>query len=169
MRVAEESEHRLVLKDTQFDKKLGIGIPVFVLLVMAILLVADGAWLVALIPVLLAAGALVYLKLTLLGATVTFDRAIDQVTLSVTSRKGSEDWRWRLSDIVGAEVSGTGGSVESGGGRKRPVIVLKDGTRVPIRPYYSAGSQSWSAVIAIRRFVGQDKVDDLPVGWIPDE
>ncbi len=170
MRVEEESEDRLVLRDTQLDKKLGISALVVVLLVIAFSFAEGGDWIEASIPVALAAGAILYLKLTILSAVVTFDRATDRVTLSVTGRKGSEEWNWKLSDLEGAEVSATRGSGDShGGGRKRPVIVLKDGTRVPIRPYLSAGAQTWDAIIAIRRFIGQERRDDLPVGWISDD
>jgi len=170
MRVDEESEDRLVLRDTQLDKKLGISVLVVFLFVIAFLFAEGGDWIEASIPVALAAGAVVYLKLTLQSAVVTFDRATDRVTLSVTGRKNSEEWDWKLSDLEGAEVSETRGSGDSrGSGHKRPVIVLKDGTRVPIRPYHSAGAQSWNAIIAIRRFVGQEKTDDLPVGWISDD
>ena len=170
MRVEEETEDRLVLKDTQLDKKLGISVLAVILLAVAVIFAVGGDWVEASIPVALAAGAMVYLKLTLLSAVVTFDRATDQVILSVNGRKGSEDWNWKLSDLEGAEVSEIRKAGEShGSGRKRPVIVLKDGTRVPIRPYHSAGAQSWDAIIAIRRFVGQEKTDDLPVGWISDD
>ncbi|MDH3668700.1 MAG: hypothetical protein OEN23_17380 [Paracoccaceae bacterium] len=170
MRVDEESEDRLVLRDTQLDKKLGISVLAVFLLFVAFLFAEGGDWIEASIPVALAAIAIVYLKLTLLSAVVTFDRATDRVTLSVTGRKGSEEWNWKLSDLKGAEVSVIRGSGDSrGSGRKQPVIVLQDSTRVPIRPYHSAGAQSWNAVIAIRRFIGQEKMDDLPVGWISDD
>lgn len=170
MRVIENGEDRLILRDTQLDKKIGISVLVVFLLAIAFVLGEGGDWIEASIPVALAVGAVVYLKLTLLSAVVTFDRAADRVTLSVTGRKGSEEWDWKLSDLEGAEVSEIRGSGDSrGSGAKRPVIVLKDGTRVPIRPYHSAGAQSWDAIIAIRRFVGQDKMDDIPVGWISDD
>ncbi len=170
MRVDEESKDRLVLSDTQLDKKLGISVVVVFLLAVAIFLAVGDDWIEALIAVAPAAGAMKYLKLTLLSAVVTFDRAGDRVTLSLTGRKGSEEWDWKLRDLEGAEVSEIRASGEShGGGRKQPVIILKDGTRVPIRPYHSAGAQSWNAIIAIRRFIGQEKIDDLPVGWISDD
>ncbi len=170
MRVVEQSEDRLVLKDNQLDKKLGISALAVFLLFVAFLFAGGGDWIVASIPIALAAGAIVYLKLTLQSALVEFDRTTDRVTLSVKGRKSSEEWHWKLSDLDGAEVSETRGTGDShGGGRKQPVIVLKDGTRVPIRPYYSAGAQSWNAIIAIRRFIGQEKTDDLPVGWISDD
>ena len=102
MRVEEESKDRLVLKDTQLDKKLGISALAVILLVIALLFAKDGDWIEALILVALAVGAIVYLKLTILSAVVTFDRVTDQVTLSVTSRKGREDWDWKLSDLEGA-------------------------------------------------------------------
>ena len=110
MRVDEESGDRLVLRDTQLDKKLGISVLVVFLLVIAFLFADGGDWIVASIPVALAAGAVIYLKLTLQSAVVTFDRATDRVTLSVTGRKGSEEWDWKLSDLEGAEVSEIRGS-----------------------------------------------------------
>ncbi len=86
MRVVEKSEDRLVLKDNQLDKKLGISALAVFLLLIAFLFAEGGDWIEASIPIALAAGA-----------------------------------------------------------------------------------QSWTAVMAIRRFIGQDKTDDLPVGWIPDD
>lgn len=170
MRVAEQSEDRLVLKDSQLDKKLGIAALCAVLLFFAFDFARGGDWIEASVPAALAAGALVYLKLTLLGAVITFDRAADRVTLSVTGRNKNERWDWKLGDVVGAEVSELRRAGETrGDGQKRPVIVLKDGSRVPIRPYHSAGAQSWTAIMAIRRFIGQDMTDDLPVGWIQEE
>lgn len=170
MRVVEKSEDRLVLKDNQLDKKLGISALCVLLLFFAFDVAQGGDWIEASIPIALAAVALVYLKLTLLSSVIEFDRAADRVALSVTGRNKNEQWDWKLSDLVGAEVSETRRSGESrGNGQKLPVIVLKDGARVPIRPYHSAGAQSWTAVMAIRRFIGQDKTDDLPVGWIPDD
>lgn len=170
MRVAEQSEDRLVLKDNQLDKKLGIAALVVLLLFLAFVFAGEGAWIVASIPIALAAGALVYLKLSLLSAVIEFDRAADRVTLSVTGRNRNDRWDWKLGDLVGAEVSEFRRAGETrGDGGKRPVIVLKDGSRVPIRPYHSAGGQSWTAIMAIRRFIGQDKTDDLPVGWIQED
>lgn len=170
MRVDEESEERLVLKDTQLDKKLGISLLVAFLLFNAYLFAEGGDWIEALALGALALAAIVYLKLTLLSAVITFDRIRDRVTMVVKKRNGSEQWDWKLSELEAAEVSEIRDSgVTRGNGRKRPVIVLKDGTRVPIRPYHSAGAQSWHAIMAIRRFIGQEKTDDLPVGWIPDD
>jgi len=170
MRVVEKSEDRLVLKDNQVDQKLGIFALCAILLVFAFDFAWGGDWIEASIPIALAAVALVYLKLTLLSAVIEFDRAADRVALSVTGRNKNEQLDWKLSDLFGAEVSETRRSGESRGNRlNQPELALKDGTRAPIRPYHSAGAQSWTAVMAIRRFIGQDKTDDLPVGWIPDD
>ena len=168
MYVDEQTEDRLVLKDTQLDKKIVISLLSAFLLLIAFAFADGGDWIEASIPAALAAGALVYLKLTLLTTVVTFDRARNRITMLVTGRKGREDKTWKLKDLVGAEVVGAsrGGH---GSGRGQPVMILKDGRRVPLRPYRSAGAQSWNVVVAIRRFIGQEKTDDLPIGWIPDD
>jgi len=169
VKVAEASDDRLVLADTQLDKRLGIGLLVAVFLGVAVQFAWGRDWIEAAAFVALAAGALVWLKRTLIRGVWTFDRPGGRVSLVVEGRKGCESWDWALADIAGAEVSEVGRQGQTRGhGQKRPVILLTDGTRVPMRPYHSAGSQSWEAVIAVRKFLGHDS-PDLPVGWIPDD
>ena len=173
MKVTEHTEDRLVLTDSQLDKKLGIGIASAVLLFMAYEFASGGTrddFLIALVPLTLVAGMGFYLWKTLLTSVFTFDRPADSVTLTVKSRRGNESWDWKLSDIASTEVS----EVRTNADRmdkiehtnKQPVFVLKDGTKVPMRPYHSAGAQSWEAIEAIRKFMGDPRRDDFPVGWI---
>ena len=173
MKVAERDENRLVLKDSQLDKKLGIGIASAILLFMAYQFASGGTrddFLIALVPLALVAGMAFYLWKTLLTSVFTFDKTTDSVTLVVTSRKGRETWDWKLSDIASTEVSEVRSTPDSQSAvqntNKQPVFVLKDGTKVPMRPYHSAGSQSWEAIEAIRKFMGDPRRDDFPVGWI---
>lgn len=170
MHVEEETDDRLVLRDTQLDKQVGTYGIMALLLFTAFIFAKEGEWIIPLFLGLVAVAAFVYLKFTILSATLTFDRAADRVSLSVKSRKHSEDWDWTLGEIAAAEVDEVLRSDDMpGNGLKRPVLVLLDGTRVPARPYHSAGGQSWDAVIAIRKFIGQDKTDDLPVGRLSDD
>ena len=176
MKVSEHTEDRLVLTDSQLDKKLGIGAMSALLLFMAYEFASGGTrddFLIALVPLALVAGMGVYLWKTLLTSVFTFDRPSDSVTLVVKSRKGAETWNWKLSDIAATEVSEA--PVRHAPGEtlrnpnKQPVFVLKDGTKVPMRPYHSAGAQSWQTIEAIRKFMGDPRRDDFPTGWIFDE
>ncbi len=167
MKVVEKSEDRLVFVDGQSDKKLAIGIMCAGLLVIAFLAVSAGAWLMALVPLIAIAGLGFYLKRSLISSVITFDRTTDRVTLVVNRDQGQEEWNWALGDVETAELGEAPGRDETpGDGLKRPVLVLKDGTRVPLRPYKSAGGQSFDAVARIQMFLGQE-VTGAPVGWIP--
>lgn len=141
MKVAERNENRLVLKDSQLDKKLGIGIASAVLLFMAYQFASGGTrddFLIALVPLALVAGMAFYLWKTMLTSVFTFDRTTDTVTLVVTNRKGRETWDWKLSDIASTEVSEVRSTSDPQSAvrntNKQPVFVLKDGTKVPMRP-----------------------------------
>ena len=81
MKVTEHSEDRLVLTDSQLDKKLAIGIASAILLFMAYQFASGGTrddLLIALVPLSLVAGMGVYLWKTLLTSVFTFDRPSGQ-------------------------------------------------------------------------------------------
>jgi hypothetical protein len=169
MRTGSVTSDRLVLVDTQMDKKLGIGLVCLGLLGAAAYLVRSGDALLTLVPLSAMAGALLYLRMTLLSTEIVFDRPGDCVRLTVSGRKEAQQWTWPLSQVrtaaIGSIVRGSGGDADT---RDRPVLILQDGTEVPLRPYHSAGSQSWQAVEAIRKFLGDPRRDDFPVGYIFD-
>ncbi|MEM1046772.1 MAG: hypothetical protein AAGL24_11485 [Pseudomonadota bacterium] len=167
MQIQEKTDDRLVLTDTQSDKVIGAVFGCVALVAGASLFAWEGLWIPALIMVALVPLALVYVKLTSMASSVVLDRSQDAIHLSVKSRKGSETWDWKLSALETAEVSQTRRQGITGG-VFRPDLVMKDGTRVPMRPYHSAGSQSWHAVAGVKLFLGQ-RLDDAPVGWIPPE
>lgn len=173
MKISEAADDRLVLVDRQLDKTIAIALASVVLLYFAYEFSVTGDWAIAAVPTLLAAAGWLYLRHTRMHAVFTFDRPADKVTLVVRSRRGREVWDWTLSDIKTAAVSTVRGSAHdlsdtAGSTLDQPVFVLRDGSRVPMRPYHSAGSQSWEAVEAIRKFLGDDNRDDFPVGWIFD-
>ena len=91
----------------------------------------------------------------------------------MTDRKGTHSWDWKLSDIAGAEVSEIYDPEDADAVHrssiKRPVFVLTDGTKVPMRPYHAAGGQSWRTIEAIRTFMGDPNRDDFPVGYLFDD
>ncbi len=169
MKVTERSDDRLVLVDKQLDKILGIGAMSALLLFMAYQFASGGTrddFLVALVPVAIVVGLLIYMKRTLLSSKLTLDRTSDAITLQVQDRKGHQFWEWKLSDLDTAELSELRRSGQTkGNGQKQPVMIMKDGTRVPMRPYHSAGGQSFNAVAAIQLFLGQD-IKGAPVGWL---
>lgn len=169
MKVTEATDDRLVLVDNQLDKKVGVGLASAVLLFTAYQFASGGGWGFAGVLVAGVAAMVFYLWWTRMTSVFTFDRPSDSVTLVTQTRKGRQEWDWRLSDIASARVSEVR-SAESGdtSSIKRPVFVLKDGTKVPMRPYHSAGGQSWQAIEAIRKFIGDPKRDDFPVGYIFD-
>ena len=176
MKVTERTDDRLVLTDSQLDKKLGIGVASAFLLFLSYQFAVGGTrddFLIALVPVALVLGMWVYLWRTLLTSVFTFDRPTNSVTLVVTSRRGRETWVWKLSEITGTEVSEVPTTHDPHDlvqqTNKQPVFVLKDGTKVPMRPYHSAGGQSWQAIEAIRKFMGDPRRDDFPTGWIHDD
>ena len=169
MKVTERTDERLVLIDKQLDKLLGIGAMSALLLFMAYEFASGGTsadFLVALLPVTAVVGLLIYLKRTLLSSVLTFDKPSNSITLVVKDKKGEQNWKWTLSDLETAEISEIRNHDESHhDGTKRPVLVMKDGTRVPMRPYHSTGTQSFDAVAAVQKFLGQE-VTGAPVGWI---
>ncbi len=169
MKVVEKTDDRLTIVDTQLDKKLGIAVASAFLLYLAYEFAISDGLIISVFFVLLVIVLLIYLKRTLMSSTLSFDHPKDEVVLVVKDRTSEQRWDWKLSDIETAELSEKRRADEMrGDGKKRPVLVLKDGTRVPIRPYHSAGGQSFDAVAAIQRFLGQE-VTGAPVGWIPDE
>jgi len=171
MKVSEVTEDRLVLVDGQLDKKLAIAAISAILLFLAYEFSVTGDWLVAAIPVLIAVILWLYVWFTLAHSEFTFDKTTDRVRLVVRSRGGTREWDWKLSDIKTTTVSTVSDSATDTvkSTTKLPVFVMKDGTRVPMRPYHSAGSQSWKAIEAIRKFLGDDNRDDFPVGWLFDD
>ncbi|WP_419911948.1 hypothetical protein [Hoeflea sp.] len=171
MKIREASDQRLVLADSQLDKKIAIGAASAILLYVAYEFSRTGDWLVAAIPVLIAVAMLAYLRFSLVSSEFTFDKTKDKVTLVVRSRHGLQEWDWKLSDIKTTAVSTVQDSSHDTvrSPLKQPVFVLHDGTTVPMRPYHSAGGQSWKAIEAIQKFLGDDKRDDFPVGYIFDD
>ncbi len=167
MHIQDKTNDRLVLTDKQGDKVVGIGFACAILIVAAAFFVWEGFWTPAAVLMAGVPCALIYLKMTRIRSTVTFDRSKDSIDLTVTGRSGSGTWSWKLSDLNTAEVNRTRAEGVSDG-VFRPDLLMKDGTGVPMRPYFSAGTQSWHAVAAVKLFLGQ-RLDDAPVGWLPPE
>ncbi|MEM0989318.1 MAG: hypothetical protein AAGK00_10590 [Pseudomonadota bacterium] len=168
MQITDRTANTLTLTDTQADKALAINALGLLLSGFALVMAWQGDWgLVA--PLLtLSVGAQIYLYLTRLRSVLQFDRAADKITLELVKRGKTEQWDWRYSDLKTAVLS-TRGKHGADSGRQRPVMVLKDGTEVPMRPYHSAGTQSWHAVAAVKLFLGQSIADEAPTGWLPPE
>lgn len=167
MRIEDRTDTTLTLVDDQTDKKLGLTLA-SVLLAAGCAVMAWEGFYEPLLPGAVLIGAMaVYWTRTKMRSVLVLDRAADRVTLTVTDRKGVQDWEWRLSDVETAVVN-TVGAQGTDSGIDRPHLRLTDGTYVPMRPYHAAGSQSWHAVAAVKLFLGQD-LDDAPVGWLPPE
>ncbi len=166
MHVKEKTEDRLVMVDTQLDKKLGIGAFSAFLLFLAWQFASGGDYLPALFPTAIVAAMLIYLWRSRMRSELIFDKTAGRVDLVVEDRNGTNRWDWDLSEVETAELSEIRRADEtSGNGLKRPVLVLKDGTRTPLRPDHSAGGMSFEAVAAIQHFLGQE-ITDAPVGWL---
>lgn len=164
MRILDKTDTKLVLHDDQRDKKIGLIAASVVLAGAALVMAWEGFW-EPLVFVAVVIGAFyVYWRRSRMTSTFTLDRATDSVDLVVTDRTGKKDWHWALGDIQTAQIS-TVGVHGTDTGTARPNLILKDGTRVPMRPYHAAGGQNWHAVAAVKLFLGQD-LDDAPVGWI---
>ncbi|WP_407492575.1 hypothetical protein [Pseudooceanicola sp. MF1-13] len=167
----DKTDDRLTLVDTQADKQLALRIVAIALVAIGLWMLWEGEWII--LPVTLAGAAAViyYAKRSKMQSLIVFDRPRNSVTLTVDDRKGRQTWDWALSDVETAELSRRYNDLSDTGpstANDRPDLVLKDGTRVPMRPYHAAGSQSWNAVAAVKLFLGQD-LDDAPTGWIPPE
>ena len=128
----------------------------------------QGDWGLVAPPLVIVAVALVYLHVTRIKTVLTFDKAADKITLEVVKRGATEHWDWRFSDLKTAVMS-TRHKHGTDSGIDRPVMVWKDGTEAPMRPYHAAGTQSWHAVAAVKLFLGQSIAEDAPTGWIPPE
>ncbi|MGR3323637.1 MAG: hypothetical protein ACU0DK_17095 [Pseudooceanicola sp.] len=167
MRILAKTDDSLVLVDDQADKRLALKIFGAFLLGGALFLTWEGMW--EALPVALAGvvGLYLYAGRSRMQSTLAFDRVEDSVRLSVEDRNGAQSWTWKLGEIDTAQVHSRGRS-GSDSGFERPDLLLKDGTRVPVRPYHSAGTQSWHVVAAVKLFLGQ-RLDDAPVGWLPPE
>ncbi|MAM61198.1 hypothetical protein [Maritimibacter sp. UBA3975] len=164
MRLTDKTDTKLVLTDTQADKRFALTAASVFLAGVALFMAWEGFWELLPIAAILIVAMYVYRKRSAMTSTLTLDRAADSVVLVVDDRNGRQTWDWNLSDIETAEIS-TVGATGTDTGTARPQFVLKDGTRVPMRPYHAAGGQSWHAVAAVKLFLGQD-LDDAPVGWI---
>jgi hypothetical protein len=168
MKISDRTDNVLTLTDTQADKAVALYGLALLLGGFAAMMAWQGDWGLVAPPLVLAAAAVVYLHLTRIRTVLRFDRAADTITLDVSGRRGTRHWDWRFSDLETATLS-TRLQKGTNSGVKRPVMVLKDGTHAPMRPYHAAGTQSWHAVAAVKLFLGQDIVDDAPTGWIPPE
>ncbi|WP_288928428.1 hypothetical protein [uncultured Maritimibacter sp.] len=164
MRIADKTETKLVLYDDQRDKKVGLIAASVVLTGGALVMAWEGFWEPLAAVAALVVAAYIYWRRTRMTSTFTLDREADSVDLVVTDRTGTKNWHWPLSDVETAQIS-TVGAQGTDTGTARPNLILKDGTRVPMRPYHAAGGQNWHAVAAAKLFLGQD-LDDAPVGWI---
>ncbi|WP_050930547.1 hypothetical protein [Aestuariivita boseongensis] len=168
MRITDRTADMLTLTDTQADKAVAIyGLSV-VLVGFAVAMAWQGDWGLVAPPLVIVAVALGYLKLSRMTTVLHFDRQADKITLDLMKRGGAEHWEWKFSDLETARLS-TRGEHGTDSGIHRPVMVLKDGTEAPMRPYHAAGSQSWHAVAAVKLFLGQSIADDAPTGWIPPQ
>lgn len=167
MRIADKTDHKLILVDDQSDKRLSVKIVAVLAGVFALYLAWEGFPEGMFVWVALFAGMLLYLRRSAMTSSMVFDRVKDQVKLTVADREGTKTWEWALSDIAGAEIN-TRGQSGSDSGIDRPELILKDGTRAPMRPYHSAGSQSWHMVAAVTLFLDQP-LKSAPVEWIPPE
>jgi len=167
MKIQDKTDDRLVLCDDQGDKALAMSLLSGALVLAAAWFAWEGLWVPAGVSLAAAPCSFLYLKLTRIRSTITLDRLKDAISLVVESRDGTETWDWRLSDLGTAQLNEHRRDNTSNG-IFRPDLVLKDGKHVPMRPYFSAGSQSWNAVAAVKLFLGQ-KLEDTPVGWLPPE
>lgn len=167
MRIQDKTETSLTLVDTQQDKKLGLTLAGMFIAGASLVMAWEGFYEVLLPGAVLVVAMAVYWRLSKMRSVLVLDKAANTVTLTVESRKGSEDWTWKLSEVETAAI-GTVGAQGTDSGRARPSLIMKDGTVVPMRPYHAAGGQSWQAVAAVRLFLGQ-RLDDAPVGWLPPE
>lgn len=168
MKVTDRTDTTLTLTDTQADKAIalyGLGL---LLTGVAVVMGWQGDWGLVLPPLGIALAALIYLHLTRIRTILHFDKDADTITLDVIKRGGKQHWDWRLSDLETAALS-TRGKQGTDSGVQRPVLLLKDGTHAPMRPYHAAGTQSWHAVAAVKLFLGQSIADEAPTGWIPPE
>tara|TARA_R110002020_G_scaffold233050_18_gene444792 strand:- start:20 stop:574 length:555 start_codon:yes stop_codon:yes gene_type:complete len=168
MKITDRTDSTLTLVDTQADKAAALYALAVLLGGFAVVMAWQGDWGLVAPPLVLGAAGLVYLHLTRIRTVLRFDRAADTITLDVFKRRGTRHWDWRFSDLDTATLS-TRLKQGTDSGIQRPVMVLKDGTQAPMRPYHAAGSQSWHAVAAVKLFLGQDIRDEAPTGWIPPE
>ena len=168
MKITDRTDSSLTLTDTQADKALALYGLALVLVVFALVMAWQGDWGLVAPPIAIAGAALAYLHLTRIKTVLHFDKTADKISLEVNKRGGTEHWDWAFSDLDTAVVS-TRFKQGSDSGVQRPVMVLKDGTEAPMRPYHAAGTQSWHAVAAVKLFLGQSIADDAPTGWIPPE
>ncbi|MGI9394084.1 MAG: hypothetical protein ACR2OY_05515 [Boseongicola sp.] len=108
-----------------------------------------------LIPVVLAAVLLEYLRRTLEKWTLVLDRTANLVSLEVKIWTGRDERVWKLSEIASVEVNS---HVSSSRPRKfswRPALVLKNGQRVPLRSFDRVPDPTSVVVLEIRKFLGQ--------------
>ena len=171
MHIKDRTDDTLVLYDNQSDKVLAMALVCGGLVFVAGVFAWNGSWIIALLTPAAIPCGLLYAHMSRIDSTVTFDRAKDDIALSFRGRRGAETWNWKLSELKTAEVSqeySDSPPREASRGSFRPDLILTDGTRIPMRPYHSAGTQSWEAVAGVKLFLGQ-KLDDAPVGWIPGE
>ena len=168
MRIADKTDTRLVLVDDQADKRIALRIVGALVIAWALCMAWIGMWVALPLAALIVAGIVCYSRRSGLRSELTIDRSAKIVLLSVHDRDGQKTWDWPLSTVETAEVQTSGGRGGGDSGLHRPDLILTDRTRVPIRRYQAAGTQSWNAVAAIKLFLGQD-LEDAPVGWLSPE
>jgi hypothetical protein len=168
MKITDRTDTTLVLTDSQMDKAVALYGLATILGGFSAMMAWQGDWGLVWPPLVIAAAGLIYLRLTRIRTELRFDRAADRITLDITKRNGHEHWDWRLSDLRTAALS-TRLKQGTDSGIQRPVLILKDGTEAPMRPYHAAGTQSWHAVAAVKLFLGQSIAEDAPTGWLPPE
>lgn len=165
MKLTHRTADSMTLTDTQADKAFALYALAVGAVVFAAMMAWQGDWGLVAPPLIVGAAGLVYLYLTRAKTVLHFDKVSDKITLDLFKRGKHEHWEWRYSELETASLS-TRHKHGTDSGIDRPVMILKDGTEVPMRPYHAAGGQSWHAVAAVKLFLGQSIAEDAPVGWI---
>ncbi|MGI9390485.1 MAG: hypothetical protein ACR2O1_10545 [Boseongicola sp.] len=109
-----------------------------------------------LIPAVLAAGTIDYLRRTLRKWTLDLDRPANLVSLEVNAWNGRDEQLWNLSDIASIEVSTRAPPSSPRAVSSRPVMVLNNGQREPLCPYDIGPGKTNEVVVPIRKFLGQE-------------
>jgi hypothetical protein len=155
MKVIEQTPTRLVLKDEQTDKKLGLTLAGGFLAMVAIVFVTEGAWVIA--GTLAAAGLalVVYSRYATATSLITFDKTADTVELTTSEPTSALGFRRSLGEIVRADVRHRHlGEKEAGDSTfDCPILVFRDGDERPLRAYQSAGTQSRETAAIISDFL----------------
>ena len=155
MKVVENTDNRLVIEDNHADKKLALTIGVVIFLLIALYLLYELDWMIALAPGIAALVCYVMLKRENSVNILTLNKSENRISFSMNDGRETTEFSRPYTELVEAQTtrkrSSSSGTTDSY--IYCPILVFVGNEEFPLRKYHSAGSQSRDMADAINAFM----------------